>query len=638
MGKKKRQMGVGNQRSGAGGPAWQRAIFWLVALLVVVTPFLFNPWLLLGRAYDLFYAIKDAFVFSLFILIGGIRTLRMIWATDARDVFRLPQSRLVRIWEGSLLLFLALAFFSGWESDFHLLFAPPFVALALGTVFYFALSRSLCQKALHSLLLLQSGVGTLVGLHLLSQRAGFDPVLWLLGQNPAALASGQLYGLMGQPLVVGGYLPLCLALTAGFLGEVRSQRRFFLAVCLAVQLAGLLVTGNRGGTISALIGLGVMAALALWVQQHLSWQRRLPMAGGGVLLLAAGVALSLTLSSSYNRLEQFWTLLYQGRWQETLGSRPEVWRLTARMALDKPFWGHGLGSFSRTHPHYKLRYSLQMGPYQGELYLQAHNEYLQVWAEMGTPALLVVIVALTSLLWQGVRVCRQAPPSERLYYCGLCGALCSILTASFVSFPLRVSSTSVPILLVAAAVARSGGLASASQDASPARKSRNAIGLRAGLTLAVVIGMVFLLRYVNAPFRASLAQTLGDRFILAAEQDQYPPEVKRSLAQEALPHYQLALAINPLSLTAYNGLGICYLHLGDYEKAKAAFEKAIEIWPAGGIYFNLALAYYHLSQLEEAQQALRASESLQSVMPLSAEDHKIVAEIRQGQFKGKALR
>lgn len=357
-----------------------------------------------------------------------------------------------------------------------------------------------------------------------------------------------------------------------------------------------------------------------------------------MLLLAAGVALSLILSSSYNRLEQSWTLLYQGRWQGALGSRPEVWCLTARMALDKPFWGHGLGSFSRTHPHYKLRYSPQRGPYWGELYLQAHNEYLQVWAEMGTPALLVVIVALAALLWQSVWACRQASPSERLYYCGLCGALCSILTASFVSFPLHISSTSVPILLVAVAAARSSDLSSASQDASPARKSRNAIGLRAGLALAVVISAVFLLRYVSAPFRASLAQTPGDRFILVANEDRYPPEVKRSLAQEALPYYQRALATNPLSLTAYNGLGICYLRLGDYEKAKAAFEKAIEIWPAGGIYFNLALAYYHLSQLEEARQALRASEPLQSVMPLSAEDRRIVAEIREGQSKRKALR
>lgn len=108
--------------------------------------------------------------------------------------------------------------------------------------------------------------------------------------------------------------------------------------------------GGRRGRIAALIGVAVVAALTLGNQSRLiSW------------------------------------------WQTDV--RPVIWRSTLSMIAAQPWTGHGLGTFVATYPTYRDPAYFQR-PKATNVTDHAHNEWLQVVAEQGIPAVIVM-----SLLW-----------------------------------------------------------------------------------------------------------------------------------------------------------------------------------------------------------------------------------------------
>ena len=54
---------------------------------------------------------------------------------------------------------------------------------------------------------------------------------------------------------------------------------------------------------------------------------------------------------------------------------------------------------------------------------------------------------------------------------------------------------------------------------------------------------------------------------------------QRGLWREAIYRWERATQIDPLYAAAHNNLGIAYEHEGDLDKARAAYEKAIELEP-----------------------------------------------------------
>src|SRR5215213_2914237 len=85
--------------------------------------------------------------------------------------------------------------------------------------------------------------------------------------------------------------------------------------------------------------------------------------------------------------------------------------------------------------------------------------------------------------------------------------------------------------------------------------------------------VVFLLLAPNS----SWADRRGD----AKEQVEFGIQVaQRGLWREAIYRWERATQIDPSYAAAYNNLAVAYEHEGQLEKARAAYEKAIEIEPA----------------------------------------------------------
>ncbi len=58
---------------------------------------------------------------------------------------------------------------------------------------------------------------------------------------------------------------------------------------------------------------------------------------------------------------------------------------------------------------------------------------------------------------------------------------------------------------------------------------------------------------------------------------------QRGLWREAIYRWERATQIDPAYAAAYNNLAVAYEHEGDFEKARTAYEKAVELEPSNAL-------------------------------------------------------
>ncbi len=85
------------------------------------------------------------------------------------------------------------------------------------------------------------------------------------------------------------------------------------------------------------------------------------------------------------------------------------------------------------------------------------------------------------------------------------------------------------------------------------------------------------------PFAGSAPQA-ADARDAAKQQVEFGIAVaSRGLWREAIYRWQRAVELDPTYAEAYNDLAIAYEHEGEFDKARQAYEKALELEPANAI-------------------------------------------------------
>jgi len=212
---------------------------------------------------------------------------------------------------------------------------------------------------------------------------------------------------------------LAIAMTVSMLFCVaQSERRpvlrraFFAMVPLCMFT--VLLTYSRGGLLSLIAGAFVM----LW-RSPFRW-RGFVAAG-----VAAGVFLIVMPQSMYDRFASI------GEYEEdgSAQSRFKSWGVGVRMALDNPILGVGLQGF---RPNYAL-YDPNPSPevLDGSGAKVAHNSYIQMWAECGTPSLVLYLALFAGSFWTVWRVRARA---RRIYVDSWILHYCTLFEATLVTF------------------------------------------------------------------------------------------------------------------------------------------------------------------------------------------------------------
>lgn len=401
---------------------------------------------------------------------------------------------------------------------------------------------------------------------------------------------------------------------------------------LIMFFASLLMTRSRSGWISLAISITVSLLLILRYlrgRRHRLF-RRFTKRKIFVLFALAGIVFFMV-----NRVRPITSditfelkTLFTETPQQTNIQRSLIWWCTLNMIRDHPVRGVGIGNFKIEYPRYRSVAEREIAGGRTRIE-RAHNDYLQVTAEMG-------IIGSAALLWlivisfaNGRRVLR-APAGTvwKALTVSLLGGFTAILINALFNFPLLNPSPSVFLWLIIGSLALVSSSACLKRNRIEPEVIR--IGLRSGparalLLLAGLAAMLGTFLSEGSSLTSDYYLQRGREHYYFTRWDEAVKSFTRALSYsphsrmahhylantynllgkhgKAAEEYRATLDLHPNYEAAHYGLGSALLALNMPEEAAASYSKAIELRP------NYTLAYVQLGKTLE--QAGRLDEALE---------------------------
>lgn len=383
-----------------------------------------------------------------------------------------------------------------------------------------------------------------------------------------------------------------LALAYACWGTGRATWRVLAGYCALMCLAGVAITGSRGGYVSVVFGLGAFVILSLWAVQL---TRR-----GGFLLMLAGLLASavvivggamLFMSQSetlHARLDQVY---------EPTNLRLLLWQAALRQYHLSPITGTGSGTYLFYGRQFRLS-MVQDDP------IHVHNDYLELLAEYGVIGAVLcgffLVVHLTVGLRGLKRIVREQIPldaprlsDDLALNIGALSAVAALSLHSVLDFNLHIPANAVFVAFLFGLLA----VPVSDSSYSTTQPVRLAAGWRwlpvgvalvlAGLSLRFLPGEVFteMARVALRDDRNNDARDLARKGI---EWEKKNPFLYGHLGEAE--HF-LTLAA-PDATTAY------FLH----EDAATAYQKALQLFPQDtGLLLKYAQVLDLLQRYNEAE-------------------------------------
>jgi O-antigen ligase len=403
---------------------------------------------------------------------------------------------------------------------------------------------------------------------------------------------------LGEPLAI--VVPLFTALSLGL-----RQRRaaIFCGVTATVSWLAMLQMFERAPFIATVAGLILLTLISLSVPRF----RPRSFMRAGLLLVAFVAAIALqSVPSPFSKDDYIGTAPpVFSRLKETstddvnTRARFLFWRAALEMLRERPATGVGAGNYDVAFADARARFSSSnpdsplVEINEGFLAVRAHNEYLQILAELGIVGLALFLSFATALLWAAIRALRHARSPL------VPGAIASLAVfaissgASSVSF--RWMGSGLVFFFAAALVLRF-----ANQEAHSSKPATVSFAPRfarratvAAFAFSVLmlfaIGAQSLNVLMNGAAQASASPAQAEsRFRSSIFWNPYDAAAHfnygmwlyyQGRAQEAVPH---------ISFGVENGINtsVCYVYLasaeaegGDMAASEATLARAIEVYP-----------------------------------------------------------
>ncbi len=238
---------------------------------------------------------------------------------------------------------------------------------------------------------------------------------------------GRLTGsAFGSPNQLGSFCAMTAFVAIGLsLGGRSRVGRLSATIALAVLLTGLTFSLSRGAWIGTILGL-------LFLLVAVREARRVAIVLGLPLVVIAWAVGSFAPGNTQIHVitQRVGALTFSSPYDE----RPAIWSEAFREIRQQPWTGEGPGDFPVS--------SLRGGSETSSVYaLHAHNIWLNIGAETGLPAVLMVFGLMVALALAGHRAAAGATargdPRDRALVGGLCASLVAVVGQGFVDYTLR---------------------------------------------------------------------------------------------------------------------------------------------------------------------------------------------------------
>ena len=278
-------------------------------------------------------------------------------------------------------------------------------------------------------------------------------------------------------------------------------------------------------------------------------------------------------------------------WEAGSGStRAWDWWVAFEMFKSHPLFGVGLGHYKVLFVDYKIKF---LQTEAGKAYdfdipraAQAHNDYLQAAAEMGSVGVAALLFGLLTLAWHALRQVWNSRGTRQFVALALYSGALVLFIDAVVNFPAHLAASAFSAVLLL-------GLAH-----SPAVTDRSKTFTLQGVKLrALVVGFLAFSCAVSVlAYRDWAANVYFDRGNSYLDQGLY------QLAREDFER-SLTLDFQPAELL-YK-LGIVHQALGDSGQAEAYFERAMDSFLVEELFLTLGTLKYQRGDYDGAEALLQ---------------------------------
>ncbi|MBT9132306.1 MAG: hypothetical protein DDT32_00884 [Syntrophomonadaceae bacterium] len=407
---------------------------------------------------------------------------------------------------------------------------------------------------------------------------------------------------------LAAYLGMILPLALSFFIYLSGWKRIFPAILFISGVFCLYLTFSYGGWASSLFAIFLVLLVSLRKYR--------------VHILSFAVIAAFLLLLPYTR-EFIPGVERMGRsMSASLEVRLDYWRATWEMIKDYPVFGSGPGTFASLYAQHKI-------PFAEETRM-AHNNYLQVFSEMG-------ILGIASFLWLGVAFLKagwrkfreSSKKTEKALLLGCYAGIITFLINSFGYFDLYIPGIATYVWIFAGVVmaTRKGTKAQSSRGTERQRHNdKLPLSYRLKSNLLRVVALIVVFFLLCSSIVMVRRPMLADRHSMEAHSYLVRGNLKRAASE-----VRGAIKLDPLNPVFHHQLGMIYQRGGILNQAVASFEEAIQLNPFISHYhYSLGKALWTKSgEKDEAlmNQAVASFERARDYFPASVRYRLILAMI-----------
>jgi len=434
----------------------------------------------------------------------------------------------------------------------------------------------------------------LVSIYALLQYYGLDPYFSELGQITSTI---------GQKNWVSNYLAIIFpVIFSYFLLQEERKSKLIYYLLLSVLYTTLLICQSRGIWIS--ISLTLIFAIYMVIkfklfeifEKNKKWMMAL-----FIIFLIITIIYSTDNPLNKSRLTVTERALSTFDEQDpSVNARLLIWKTTFKMIKDKPLFGSGIGTFKLNYLNYQadfLRNNPEYIKYSGKA-AEAHNEYLQMAAELGIVGLgtfLSILFVFYSLALKYLK--SKHDHQDKIIIFGLLLGITSFLIHSLFTFPYHVPVLgSIFFIFLGLTVVYIDGFDLKEIN----RKNIIRIKINANQMIKniIIVVMLLLVVFLIGPLvvKPYFAETHFFKGMKGYERQNY---------NDALKDFKYAVWLDPYNGRILHALGSTYYHLDIQDEAQKILHGTKYYFNDRNIYRNLGLSYTQSGNYQEAEKEFK---------------------------------
>jgi len=285
----------------------------------------------------------------------------------------------------------------------------------------------------------------------------------------------------------------------------------------------------------------------------------------------------------------------------SINTRILIWKTTFNMIKDNPLFGSGIGSFKINYLNYQAKY-LNEYPAYSKYWIkagEAHNEYLQIWAELGIVGLVLFLSIIYFFYDLIINFFNENKnDKKKIIIIGLFTGITCFLIHSLFSFPLHVPALGSAFFMITGLTVRftKGFNLNKENQRNIIIKSVNTKNNKYKIIFVIII-LAFAIFLVNniviKPYISELYYFKGMIFNLNYK------------FKDSLPLLSYAADLSPHNGRIVHALGATYYNLNRYDEAIECFSRARKYEIDKYTFYLSGLCYFNKKMYEEAEEEFK---------------------------------